>query len=268
VRICALGDLLLDVIVRVAEPIVPGADAAATTRTGAGGQAANVAAWAVALGGEGRFVGKRGDDAAGELVCAELCGRGVDVRGPVASGANGVVVSLVDASGERTMLSDRGVAPDLRPDELDPEWFADCDWLHLTGYSLLRSPIAEAAAAAAGMRGGRLSVDLSAWTAIRDFGREAFHARIAQLEPNAIFANDQEAEALDGDLPAPVRVIKHGAAGFEVHSDGRRQVVGTSGEAVDATGAGDALTAGFLVGGAELAAEAARRCVAKLGAMP
>ncbi|HEX6703002.1 MAG TPA: carbohydrate kinase family protein [Gaiellaceae bacterium] len=267
-RICALGDLLLDVIVRVDEPIVPGADAVATTRAGAGGQAANVAAWVVALGGEGRFVGKRGDDAAGELASAELQRRGVDVRGPVASGGNGIVVSLVDAAGERTMLSDRGVAPRLRPDELERAWFADCDWLHLTGYSLLRSPIAEAAAAAAAMRGGRLSVDLSAWTAIREFGADDFRARVAALEPDAIFANDQEAAALGGDLPAPVCLIKHGAAGFEVHADGRRHVVEASGDAVDATGAGDALAAGFLVGGAELAADAARRCVSKLGAMP
>ena len=41
-----------------------------------------------------------------------------------------------------------------------------------------------------------------------------------------------------------------------------------NGNAVDATGAGDALAAGFLVGGPELALEAATRCVAKLGAMP
>jgi sugar/nucleoside kinase (ribokinase family) len=39
-------------------------------------------------------------------------------------------------------------------------------------------------------------------------------------------------------------------------------------EVVDATGAGDALAAGFLVGGAELALEAAARCVAQSGAMP
>ena len=37
---------------------------------------------------------------------------------------------------------------------------------------------------------------------------------------------------------------------------------------VDTTGAGDALAAGFVVGGVELALEAAARCVSKLGAMP
>ena len=264
-RICTLGDLLLDVIVRVAEPIVPGADAIATTRTGAGGQAANVAAWAVALGADGRFVGKRGRDAAGDLIAAELDSRGVEVRGPLGDGPNGVVVSLVDGAGERTMLSDRGVAPELEPGELDPAWFVDCDWLHLTGYSLLRSPIAEAAETAASMRSGRLSVDLSSWTAIRG---GALRERIERLEPDVVFGNAAEWDAL-GSLDAPIRVTKLGSEGFRVAEGGREDTVRANGVvAVDATGAGDALTAGFLVGGPELALEAATRCVTQLGAMP
>jgi sugar/nucleoside kinase (ribokinase family) len=38
--------------------------------------------------------------------------------------------------------------------------------------------------------------------------------------------------------------------------------------AVDATGAGDALAAGFLVGGVDLALAAAARCVGQRGAQP
>ena len=64
--VVTLGDLLLDVIVRTDE-LVPGDDRVAQTHVGAGGQAANVAAWVAALGGSARFVGKRGDDAAGSL---------------------------------------------------------------------------------------------------------------------------------------------------------------------------------------------------------
>ena len=37
---------------------------------------------------------------------------------------------------------------------------------------------------------------------------------------------------------------------------------------VDTTGAGDALAAGYLVGGPECAIEAAARCVGSIGAMP
>ena len=56
-----------------------------------------------------------------------------------------------------------------------------------------------------------------------------------------------------------------GADGFRV--DGADYAAAPA-EVVDTTGAGDALAAGYLVGGPELAARAAARCVAQLGAMP
>jgi sugar/nucleoside kinase (ribokinase family) len=266
--LCTFGDLLLDVIVRLAEPLEPGADAAAVTRTGAGGQAANVAAWAVELGADARFVGTLGTDAAGALVQDELARRGVEAAGPRAE-RTGVVVSLVGPDGDRTMASDRGDAPELRAEELDAAWLSGCDRLHVIGYSLLRSPIAEAAAAAAALADAPVSVDLSSWTAIRDFGADAFRARLAALEPEVIFANERELDALGGRLPAPVRVVKRGARGCLVERDGERtEYEPPACDVVDATGAGDALAAGFLVGGVELGLAAAARCVAQLGAMP
>ena len=140
--LASIGDLILDVIVQLDGPLVPGDDRTAETRVGAGGQAANVAAWAASLGAEARFIGKRGADAAGELATRELRGHGVEVVGP-AAGRNGVVVSIA-AAGDRSMASDRGVAPQLRLDELDPAWL-DCDTLHVSGYALFREPIAFAA---------------------------------------------------------------------------------------------------------------------------
>ena len=62
-------------------------------------------------------------------------------------GSSGVVVSLVE-DGDRSMASDRGVAPTLEPEELERAWFA-CDVLHLSGYALLREPISGAALLAA-----------------------------------------------------------------------------------------------------------------------
>ena len=269
--ICTLGDLLLDVVVRLEEPLASGSDTRATTRAGAGGQAANVAAWAAALGASARFVGKRGRDAAGELVARELGARGVEVVGPAVEGRNGVVVSVAEPDGERTMLSDRGVAPDLRPDELEPAWFAAADWLHLAGYSLVRSPIDAAAARAAELAraaGAQLSVDLSAWTVVREFGAGRLRARLAELRPDVVFATEREREEL-GPFDVPTWVVKRGARGCVVEREGERaELAARSADVVDTTGAGDALAAGFLVGGAELGVEAAARCVAQLGAMP
>ena len=270
--LCALGDLLLDVIVRLERPLAEGDDTPAVTRTSPGGQAANVAAWAAELGAQSRVIGKRGNDEAGRLLAAELSARGVEVLGPVAEERNGVVVSIVQPDGERSLLSDRGAAPDLRPDEIDMGWLRGCEVLHLSGYSLLRSPIDQAGAKAAGAvraQGGRISVDLSTWTAIRDFGPERFLARLAQLRPDVVFASERELETLGAEPPAETLVLKRGARGCVVVRDGERsELPALPTEVVDSTGAGDALAAGFLIGGAELGLEAAARCVSKLGAMP
>jgi sugar/nucleoside kinase (ribokinase family) len=270
VLVVTLGDALLDVIVRLGERLEPGADAAAETRATAGGQAANVAAWAVALGAGARCVSKRGNDAAGQLVTGELATRGVELAGP-AAGRNGIVVSLVGVDGERTMASDRGVAPELAPDDLDPGWFA-CDCLHISGYALLASPIDSAALHAAELartRGARVSVDLSAWTRIREYGPQRFRALLESLAPDVIFANEPEWEIVGAAYGlAPTAVVKRGSRGAFVLGEIQAEIPPAAGEIVDATGAGDALAAGFLVGGPTLAADAAARCVAKLGAMP
>jgi ribokinase len=270
VLVATLGDALLDVVVRLEEPLAVGADALALTRTGAGGQAANVAAWAAALGADGRCIAKHGSDPAGRLVAAELAARRVELVGP-AEGRNGVVVSLVGLDGERTMASDRGVAPGLSPDDLDPAWLA-CDCLHIAGYSLLASPIDAAAVRAvelARANGARISVDLSAWTRIREYGPARFRSQVASLEPDVIFANEAEWEIAGGAYSlAPTAVVKRGSRGIVVLGDERAELPPAPGEVVDATGAGDALAAGFLVGGPELAIEAAASCVGRLGAMP
>jgi sugar/nucleoside kinase (ribokinase family) len=270
VKICTLGDLLLDVVVRLERPLVGGDDVVAVTRTGPGGQAANVAAWASELGAEARFVGRRGDDEAGRLVTSALEGYGVSVLGP-AQGRNGVVVSFVDPDGTRSMASDRGVAPELDPADLDPGWFEKCEILHVAGYSLLRSSIAEASVAAvkyARSAGARISVDLSTSTAIEEYGSGRFAALLRQIAPDVVFGTAAELEAL-GSFPSPEWVLKRGAAGITVRVDGAsRDLPAPSVVVVDSTGAGDALAAGFLVGGAEAGLEAAARCVSKLGAMP
>jgi ribokinase len=264
--VCTLGDLLLDVVVKLAKPLAEGDDTRAETRAGGGGQAANVAAWAAALGAQARFVGKRGADAAGEVAEADLLRRAVHVLGPPPRGRNGVVVSLVELDGNRTMVSDRGVAPELTSDELEPEWFDGASWLHLSGYSLMREPIGAAAVRAvelARTAGARISVDLSSVNVIREFGPEQLAERFVRIRPDVVFGN--EAEHAELPVPSENRVVKRGARGATIDGVDHPPVPG---EVVDTTGAGDALAAGYLIGGPELAMEAAARCVANLGTMP
>jgi len=271
--VCTLGDLLLDVIVRAPRELAAGADTPVETRIASGGQAANVAAWVVELGETARFVGKHAEDEPGALARSLLERRGVELAGPHVEGKTGVVVSFVGPDGERSMATDRGVSPELQAEELDSAWFAGCRWLHLSGYSLLAEPIAEAALAAgrtARAEDATVSVDLSSWSAIRSYGPERFRERLEELAPNVVFANEPEWELVGGAYGlGETAVVKRGSRGVVVHTaGGSEEHASLLASVVDTTGAGDALAAGFIVGGIELGLEAAARCVAQLGAVP
>ena len=244
-----------------------GADTPSATTVGAGGQAANVAAWAVALGEQARLLAKRANDLAGELITEDLRRRGVDVAGPVISGSTGVVVSVSERGGERTMLTDRGVCPLLSVAELREEWFHGCDRLHLPLYSLIDAPIREAAIEAA-RRVGRVSVDLSSVTVLREIGPAEVDRLLGLVKPEVIFGNERESALLAREgwnTGARIMIEKLGPAGVRVNG---KLWQARPAEPADSTGAGDAFAAGFLVGGVDLGLEAAARAVSHLGAMP
>jgi sugar/nucleoside kinase (ribokinase family) len=161
------------------------------------------------------------------------------------------------------MLTDRGIAPDFAPDELDPSWLDGCEWLHLAGYSLARPPIRETALAAAALA-PRVSVDLSSTAAIEAAGVDEFRRLLERIRPQAVFANEEEAQ-LVGAIETETLVVKRGAGGVVVAG---RELEARPAEVVDTTGAGDAFAAGFLLGGPELGLDAAARCVATMGAFP
>jgi sugar/nucleoside kinase (ribokinase family) len=268
VIVCALGDLTLDVIVRLGGPMAVGGDTEAEIHLGPGGQAANVAAWASALGADARFVGKRGDDEQGRLALAGLAAAGVVVFGPI-EGRNGVICALATPDGERSMASDRGAASEFRADELEPTWLKGCDHLFISGYALLRDPARSAAKRATEVargQGSAVSVDLATWSAIRDAGPAELRETVSQLTPDAVFATEREEEIFGGPLPGAQWISKRGARGCSFDGDERPAV--PVAQVVDTTGAGDALAAGWIVGGPDLALEAAARCVQQVGAMP
>jgi ribokinase len=260
--VCTIGDLILDVVVLPNRPLAPDADTPAAIRLSAGGQAANVAAWAGALGATSRLICKRGTDASSQLAAAELVRHRVEICGPVQDGRGGVVVSLRDSDGQRTMASDPGVAALLDASELDPSWVGSCDVLHVSGYCLFRECMAEAAVEAA-RHAPRVTVDLASAPDIERVGAGRFAARLKALHPDLVFATEAERHAVPG-LDA-TWVIKLGARGAQF-PEGLYPAPSVA--VVDTTGAGDALAAGYLVGGPELAVETAARCVGLIGATP
>jgi sugar/nucleoside kinase (ribokinase family) len=261
--ICVLGDAHLDVVVQLSGPVAEETDTPARTQVGVGGQAANVAAWIAGLGGRARLIAAQGSDPAARLVAAELTRRGVDLEGPTLDGQTGVVVSLSHAGRSRSMLTDRGVGPELRQEALRPDWLDGCGWLHLPAYSLVSWPVRDAALAAAG-RVPHRSLDLSSTAAIQDFGVGHFRELATRLQPDVIFGTEAETE-LVGPIAGAQTVVKLGPRG--VRTEGGAYPASPA-EPVDSTGAGDAFAAGYLVGGIELGLQAAAKAVSKMGAMP
>lgn len=260
--ICTIGDLILDVLVLPERPLAPDSDTPAAIRFTAGGQAANVAAWASALGASSRLICKRGTDTSSELAATELGRYAVEICGPVVQGRAGVVVSVRDRPGSRTMASDRGVSSLLDATEVDPAWVTSCEVLHVSGYCLMAEPMAEAAIYAAS-HARRVTVDLASAHDIELLGPKTFTARLEALGPDIAFATEAERAAVPGFDTS--WVIKHGARGA-TFPEGFYEAPAIA--AIDSTGAGDALAAGYLVGGPELAIAAAAQSVRLVGAMP
>lgn len=260
--LCAVGDVVEDVVVHLSGPVNLGTDTVSTVSRRRGGSAANVAYFAAAVDGRARFVGRIGDDDTGERLIAALHRAGVETF-VEREGVTGTIVVVVDERGERTMLSDRGAAPLLThvPDAaLDGSKV-----LHLPLYSLTHGSVASAsvdAAHRAHERDVAVSLDLSSVTSIVDIGADAVAEIIAAIRPRWVLCNAEERDAAGG-LDALARVApwativtKHGADPTTVaRRDGARWTtsqhpVAPVDDVVDTTGAGDAFAAGFLVAAA------------------
>lgn len=277
VLVCVAGDAMLDIIVQTAGDLVPDDDVHATISMSAGGQAANVAAWVVHLGGQARLYAPCGEDVTGRYLRSQLVARGVDVRGPARVRHTGAVLSLV-SPGRRTLASDAADHAWLEDSLAESRWLAAARWLHLSGYLLLRAvrpELVRAAASAAREVGAEVSVDLSSAAMITAYGAARFADLVADLGPRLVLGTQQEWDAL---AAGPARwadrgttaVVKQGAEGILVHAPATAPCTHEvwPGPVVDVTGAGDALAAGYLVGGAQQAMRAAAECLTRLGGMP
>ncbi len=239
-RVVVVGDALLDVVARPAEPMRPGADALAEIRIGTGGQGANLAVRLARLGGlTVELVCGLGGDPAAAVVLDALEADGVTVS-PVTVDATGTVVILLDADGERTMLSQRApfaAAADARIQR-------DADWTVVSGYLLLE-PDALALTRSLAARAGRRPLvgctdprEPADWVA----------AAIA-LAPDLTVLNRDEAAALNATPGfAGGGLVITDAAGATATIDRiTAEVRSPDGEpAVDTTGAGDAVAAGLI----------------------
>jgi sugar/nucleoside kinase (ribokinase family) len=249
---------MLDVIVRPLEEMRPTSDTASQIRSGRGGSSANIAV-ALAHQHDVVFVGARGDDHAGFVVEDSLRQSGVTPLLQVLSGSTGVVVALVGESGERAMLTDRGVNSSLSKETVVQSLDTPFDHLHVSGYVVLDEgsrPLATLALQNAQTRGASTSVDVCSIGPLVQVGADVFRNAIGRV--TMLFANEEEALALakvsnveEALLilaeSADEVVITRGALGALAYVKGQRYEAHAQEVAVlDTTGAGDSATGAFL----------------------
>ncbi len=255
--IVCVGDVMQDVLVQLAVPLVRGSDTPATVSYSPGGSAANTACWLGWLGAPVRFAGRVGDDPAGRQAVAELRRFGVQPLIAVDPElATGSCIVLIGPDGERSMIPSVGANAGLVTTDL-AGLLTGADHLHLSGYTLLHTgsrPAGQAVLAQAVAAGSGISVDIASAGPIREVGA----ARLRSWLPSGtlLLANADELAALSEDQsdgPAELiaagltLVVKDGPRGARlIDAQGSRSVATEPVPTRDSTGAGDAFAAGLL----------------------
>jgi sugar/nucleoside kinase (ribokinase family) len=244
-----LGDLMVDVVARASGPLARGGDTPARVTMAGGGSGANVAAWAASLGAQVAFACRIGEDDRGRLAVDELRAAGVTVHaGRDHDRPTGTCVVLVEPDGERTMFSDRSAAADLT--SADPHWLDGATAVHVSYYAIADSADGGARQLLDHARAQQLIISLDPSTSV--LADDAFAQLVRTTEPDVVFCNADEAEALgvdDAGLPgARLVVVKQGAHPVLINGATRAAIdVPPVSDAIDTTGAGDAFAGGFLL---------------------
>jgi len=252
--LCTIGDLVEDVVVWLNTELNIGSDTESVIRRTRGGSAANVSMFAALTGTPSRFIGQVGHDRLGSQLCEVLRDSGVDVQ-VISDGRTGSIVVLVQPNGQRSFLTDRGVASHLA--HFDATLMNNVSILHIPTYSLTDEPLASTCLQyinAARANGALISIDASSSSVLTQYGTDRYRALIQSLSPDVFLCNEDEAAVLGlgANLPmadAVLTVIKQGPLPIIAvqHNGNTTEVaVTTVANIVDTTGAGDAFAAGFL----------------------
>jgi len=277
-RVLVIGDVIDDILVRLDGPLRPDTDTGASIQRRPGGSAANVAAWLGAQGVAVEFIGRVGAGD-GARHAAELAAHGVRARlVEDAERPTGTIVVLLDADGNRSMLTDRGANLGLSLRAVPDAALAAARVVHLTGYSLF--PLLAAATAGdpteepseairtfidrAHSVGAIVTLDPSSTGFLADIGPERLLAAVAGVD--MLFPNRAEAALLSAK-PDPLAGAVALARRFPtvavtLGADGALVVTREAGPVrvpaappvpacLDPTGAGDAFVAGYLAAWAD-----------------
>lgn len=255
--LCVIGDLVEDIVVWLPTALSYGTDTPSRIVRTRGGSASNVAVFASAVAQQqhnkyrARLIAQVGNDRLGDQLVETLRDADVDPC-VVRSGRTGSIVVIVSPDGERTMITDRAAATELR--SAPENWHENVSVLHVPAYSLFLKPLSDAAQQCiqqAHAKNIPVSIDASSASLIKTFGVDKFRDLVHQLQPKIFFCNTDEAEVMNlmaHPLDLGIVVIKAGARPTTLIENKVVKTIEVEpvGGIIDSTGAGDAFAAGFL----------------------
>lgn len=289
-RLLCIGDVMLDVVAIIRDKINYGSDTPSKISTHGGGAAGNVAAWAKLSGAPTHIVARVGDDFAGVAVLSEFDSQGITHdRSIIPDVSTGVVVVLVDPTGERTMFPETGANSGLKLDELPN--LKDFSVVYLSGYALL-DPISRPGVLEMISRINEAAIPIFFDPATVGGMSEVNIDEVRSWLPlmSGLFMNEEEATFLTGQtdvakaldsllISSPLALIKRGSNGAvaQVRNGESISVPALSTTVIDTTGAGDSFAGGFIANwlqGGSLhesliaGSQTAAKCVSLIGARP
>ncbi len=262
-RLISVANVVADILAEV--PALPprGGDVMATASGITPGGAFNTMVAARRLGMEVVYAGSHGTGPLGDLARRAMADAGIQALGaPVLARDTGWDVALVEPDGERTFVTSIGAEADLDAARLALARVRPEDFVHVSGYSLLRDPNRATIVTWLGEIPAEVTVLVDPGPLVGDIDQAVLDAVWARADwwscnrREALLSSgcEQVADAAAW-LGARTRgvIVRTGAEGCLVAPPGHAPVTvpGRRVQAIDTTGAGDAHAAGFLTGLAE-----------------
>jgi len=224
-----------------------------------GGSACNTIVGVANLGGEARFIGRRGKDAHGMTLEEQLSQCRIEPLISISDSPTGKVLSVITPDAQRSMFTFLGASTELDPESITPGLFKETAISMIEGYLLFNRKLMLAALKAAKEAGSMIALDLASFEVVNaskdilfDLVREYVDILIAnEDEAKAYTGYEDEVNAVEAlSQHVTFAVLKVGARGSYVsHNHKITKIPVQKGlPPIDTTGAGDLWAAGFLFG--------------------
>ena len=224
-----------------------------------GGAACNTIVGVGSLGGDARFIGRRGNDAYGETFEKQIIKCNVEPVVSISDSPTGRVLSVITPDAQRSMFTFLGASTELDPKSITSDIFKETAITMIEGYILFNKDLMIAALNAAKSAGSLIALDLASFEVVN--ASKGILKDIIKEYVDILIANEDEARAYTGyddELKAietmsqhvTYAVLKIGERGSYVsYNNNITKIKAQSGNTPkDTTGAGDLWAAGFLFG--------------------